>query len=247
MRTLLIVILLIFVVPVFGQNALDGMQIDTTTVTVKKFDNATIKKYQSQKAFDYSDRTIEYQKTWFDKVIDWFGRILEKFFETLMGVENATGILKFLFKALPYIIGLLFLYLLIKFFMNKNGFDFISTAKNRKLEFSDLEEELIRSSDLPALLQQAISDQNYRVAVRYYYLLLLKRMDEAKLILWEHQKTNEDFINEISSTDLKDSFSENTRLYDFVWYGDFSLTQNEFLKAELDFKATHELIKNHKK
>lgn len=131
--------------------------------------------------------------------------------------------------------------------MNKNGFDFISTAKNRKLEFSDLEEELIRSSDLPALLQQAISDQNYRVAVRYYYLLLLKRMDEAKLILWEHQKTNEDFINEISSTDLKDSFSENTRLYDFVWYGDFSLTQNEFLKAELDFKATHELIKNHKK
>ena len=247
MRKLFIVIVLFFIVPASGQKAFEGMQIDTIAVTVKKFDNSFIETYKSQPAFDYQEQNIEYQKTWLDKLIDWFTRILGKFIEMLFGVENATGVMRFLLQSLPYIIGLLFLYLLIKFFMDRNTFDFISTAKNRKFESNSQDEELIRNSDLQALLEGAISTQNYRVAVRYYYLLLLKSLDEAKIILWEQQKTNEDFISEIASKDLKVSFSENTRLYDFVWYGDFGLTQEEFLQAELDFKTTSSLIKNDKR
>ncbi len=247
MRNILTVIVFLFLAPLSAQNAIEGIAADTTVVTVKKFDKDLIENYKSKPQFDYSEQIIEYQKSWADKFIDWLTRTLGKFFEMLVGVENAEGIMRFLLQAFPYIVGVLFLYLIIKFFVDRNTTDFISTVKNRRFRSNSEEEELIRNKDLNVLLKEAIAENNFRDAVRYYYLLALKNLDEAQIILWEQQKTNEDFIMEISSGELKDSFAENTRLYDFVWYGDFGLTQEEFVQAEIDFKATNDLIKNKKK
>lgn len=246
MRNFLIVILLFFILPLSAQTAYEGLKVDTTEVSINKFDEKAIGEYQSLQEFDYRQKTIEYEPSWVERAVGWLYRTLTKFFEMLVGVENAAGIMRFLLQAFPYIMGLLFLYLIIKFFVERSSTDFISTAKNSKFKLGSEEEELIKNTDLTVLLQEAISSANYRNAVRYYYLLALKKLDEGKIILWEQQKTNEDFIREISSVELRDSFVENTRLYDFVWYGDFGLTREEFERAEQDFKTTNTLIKNNK-
>lgn len=246
MRSFLIVIALIFALPLSAQSAYQGLKVDTVRVTIKKFDEAAISEYQSLQEFDYRQQTVEYEPSWVERVVSWLYRTLARFFEAIVGVENASAIMQFLVQALPYIIGLLFLYLIIKFFVERSTTDFISTAKNRKFNVGSEEEELIKNTDLDRLLKDAIAANNYREAVRYYYLIALKKLDAANIILWEQQKTNEDFIREITSFELKDAFTENTRLYDFVWYGDFSLTRDEFEQAEKDFKTTNTLIKNNK-
>ena len=78
------------------------------------------------------------------------------------------------------------------------------------------------------------------MAVRFYYLLILQKLTDKELIVWQQEKTNEDFIREVAHLKIASDFTETTRLYDFVWYGNFEINEAEFLKAEPLF---HTLIK----
>ena len=99
------------------------------------------------------------------------------------------------------------------------------------------EETLIKEKDLPALIKIAITDGNFKLATRYYYLLLLKKLSEKELIFWQQEKTNEDYIKELASNkNLYKEFETLTHLYDYVWYGEFLINKEKFLKAEINFK-----------
>src|SRR5210317_1771634 len=199
MRHFLVAIFCLLSLSLFAQQSYQGMAVDTSEVTVRKFEQSAIEGYKEQEAFEYREIALnqDLDPTWFDRFLNWLNRNFLKLLEWIFGVEQATGILSIILKFLPYAVGLLVLYLLIKFFLDRNTTDFISTAKNKKF-YSDVEDEdLIRNSDLNTLLNEAIASSNYRNAVRYYYLLVLKKLDLARIILWEQQKTNEDFIREI--------------------------------------------------
>lgn len=245
MRHFIVAIVFLMSLPILAQGSYKGLAIDTIEVTPRKFEQSAIEAYKVQDTFDYREIVVnqDVDPTWFDRILNWLNRNLLKILEWIFGLEQATGILSVILQILPYAIGVLVLYLLIKFFIDRNTTDIISTAKNKQFYSRAEDEDLLRNSDLNALLGEAISNGQYRNAVRFYYLLALKNLDLAQIILWEQQKTNEDFIKEISADELKLAFRENTRLYDFVWYGEFGLTKDEFLKAETDFKRTMNLIK----
>jgi len=82
------------------------------------------------------------------------------------------------------------------------------------------------------------------LAIRFYYLNIIKQLEDNELIIWEQQKTNEDYIQEISKENIKASFKDLTRLYDFVWYGNFEIDESKFVKVAANFEATTNLIKN---
>jgi len=104
------------------------------------------------------------------------------------------------------------------------------------------EEQLIKNEDLQMLIQKAIEQKNYRLAVRYYYLQLLQRLSDKQLIDWQQQKTNEDYISEIELNPLKEKFKWSTYLYDFIWYGNFDIDQAEFSRVEAAFSEADKLI-----
>jgi len=102
---------------------------------------------------------------------------------------------------------------------------------------------LIKNEDLSVLIQKAIEQKNYRLAIRYYYLLALQKLSKHEFIEWQQEKTNEDYIKEIKQSLLKSKFSSSTYLYDFVWYGNFDINELEFAKAEAEFNELNKLIK----
>ena len=134
-------------------------------------------------------------------------------------------------KALPYIIGVLVLYLIINFFLKVNSRNLISGKTNKEIVQIEDEEALLQSKDLPNLIALAISEENYRLATRYQYVLLLQQLSNKELIVWEQQKTNEDYIKEVKTKNIHTEFEEITRFYDFVWYGNFEINQQEYLKG----------------
>lgn len=219
-----------------------SVKYDNEEIVQKKFNQDNLKNYKSDPDFNYSEATTT-DKNFFQEVYEWLYRLFLKFLSWLFGVEKATGILEFIFSALPYLAILVILFFIIKFFLKVKTNPLLNSTKNKSLVNISEEEELIKNTDLEVLIQKAIKNKNYRLAVRYLYIDVLKLLEQHKFIVWEHQKTNEDYIKEINTNLLKESFKDVTHLYDFVWYGNFEINEIEFFKVQGNFKKTNQLIR----
>ena len=59
-------------------------------------------------------------------------------------------------------------------------------------------------------------------------------MDERKIITLNAQSTNWDYVNNLGGHPLKKQFLLLTRAYEYVWYGEFGLNNDQYgyLKTE---------------
>lgn len=71
--------------------------------------------------------------------------------------------------------------------------------------------------------EAAISQGQYRQAVRFYYLQVLKTLDADGLIQWAPQKTNQDYVRECKDPGLREQLIRLTYLFDYAWYGEFDV------------------------
>nr|WP_262905325.1 DUF4129 domain-containing protein [Hymenobacter nitidus] len=84
----------------------------------------------------------------------------------------------------------------------------------------DTAAEDIHSLDFNTLLAQAEAAGNYRLAVRLGYLAVLKQLTDHGLIRWQPEKTNHDYLRELTAGSLRPAFQEITRQFEYVWYGE---------------------------
>lgn len=215
----------------FSQEKIEGIQIDSTQIEQKKFDQDSLNDYKNSDEFNYN--VVKKEKNIFQRFWDWLGRLVKRILSWMFDdIAPAVGALKSFLDILPYILLAILLYFIIKFFLKVNTNNLIrGNTKIPGITLTD-EEELIKNQNLQELVNQAIQAKNYRLAVRYYYLLILQKLTEKELIVWQQEKTNEDYIKEIQETKLHKDFAESTYLYDFVWYGNFDINEVEFSKAE---------------
>jgi len=213
---------------------------DTAPLKVKQIDNEDLQKYRADDAFDYELTKTE--RTWWDDFKTWLGNLLLRLFEGIFGVEKAVGFLAIFLRIVPYLLLGILLYLLIKFFLNVNARALQQAKSNQSLVSLSEEEHIIKNENIQELIQQALADKNYRLAVRFYYLYILKLLTEKELIAWELQKTNDDYLKEITKVELKKPFSDITRLYDYIWYGDFPIDEIQYDKVEKAFVSLQKIM-----
>lgn len=214
---------------------------DTLPLEVLHIEDVDLQKYRDDEAFDYEVVTAE--RTWWDDFKTWVWNIFRRIFEAIFGVEKATGFLSVFLRIVPYLLLGILLYLLIQFFGHVNANRITQAKKHQATVGLSEEENLIKNEDLQQLVQKALADQNYRLAVRYYYLYLLQLMTDRKIIVWELQKTNDDYLMEIENPDLKPPFRAITRLYDHIWYGDFHIDADKYERAEKTFLSLQKKLK----
>lgn len=215
---------------------------DTESLEVQQISEEDLTKFKNDPKFDYE--VVESDPTWWDDFKTWIGNLLLRFFEWIFGIEEAAGALAAFLKILPYILLFLLLYLLIRFFINVNSSSPANTSSKSPFVGLTEEEHIIKNEDIQLLIQKALSDKDYRLAVRFYYLYILQLMSAQELIDWQLQKTNHDYENEIKKPELKNAFTKITRLYDYVWYGDFSIDESQYQKAEVIFLSVQKSLKN---
>jgi len=246
MSRILFLFFILFLVGLFAQtDSLIVKNDRSSSIVKKKFDTKNLEKYKTDTDFNYEEENVNKEPTFLERVFNWLGRQLFRFLEWIFGVKYAKGLFASILSALPYIILGIVLFILLKLFLKVNLKSSSIISKNNPVVSITEEEELIKSKDISKLIQQAIQQKNYRLAVRYYYLNVLKQLENKELIIWEQQKTNEDYIKEISQKNIQHSFTNLTRLYDFVWYGNFVINETEFARVEQDFIEANNLI--HKK
>lgn len=84
-------------------------------------------------------------------------------------------------------------------------------------------------------IQQAISNENYRLAVRLMYLRTLKDLSNRNLINYTHEKTNSDYLFHLAGSPYYKNFFGLTRSFDYTWYGKFPLSKEGFLTIQNHF------------
>lgn len=133
----------------------------------------------------------------------------------------------------------LLLYLVLKNMTGK------AKARTLKVRHVDVEApvENIEEIDIQSMLRQARADGNWRLAVRLYYLGLLKNLNDSGMIHWKKDKTNHDYLSELFA---KDCYYEEvkglTLSYEQVWYGERVLTAESFDKIAVGFNTIHDKI-----
>lgn len=117
------------------------------------------------------------------------------------------------------------------------GRDFKRNKKidtGQKITVEELEDRLEEAALTP-LIEQALKAGDYRLAVRLYYLSVLQCFSQKKLITWKKDKTNREYLRELSSTAFYDSFRNITGVFERVWYGQHALDARQYARLEPQF------------
>ena len=216
-------------------------------------DESKIEDYKNDPDFNYEPQIQE--ENWWSKTLDWLsdvwngfwrwaGRVWRNFWELLLGDADGSAMWSFVINILPWIILATLLAFIVWLFYKLNpGAKLLHRRESAGVFFSE-EEEIIKSRNIKKLIEKAIQDQNYRLAVRYHYLFVLQQLTERDYIDYAFDKTNSDYFSEIQSPEIHLAFRKATILYDYIWYGNFTVTQEDFSKALNTFtQLEHKLEK----
>lgn len=98
----------------------------------------------------------------------------------------------------------------------------------------ELDPSTLQKSQLELDLEEAITEEDYRLAVRILYTMILKQLVEKKWIAWEKKKTNYHYLLELGQRPERSDFDKSIRIFEWVWYGKNNPNKEEF-KAVNDF------------
>ena len=72
--------------------------------------------------------------------------------------------------------------------------------------------------------------------------MILKSLELQRLILWKKNKTNWDYINELSSHHFQVEFQQLVNDFDQVWYGEKSYSEDMLREKISHFESFKEMI-----
>ena len=126
--------------------------------------------------------------------------------------------------------------------VSRGGFSNLFNKNNKiggteqTVDYHAIDEEEITNNDFPTLIQAALRDKNYIMALRLNYLYALKSLEEAELIRWKRDKTNGNYVRELSAMpEFQAPFKILTREFEFYFYGKFPFSETEYNNLVLAF------------
>jgi hypothetical protein len=117
-------------------------------------------------------------------------------------------------------------------------------TSNKKHETVNTEPATEITGNMPSseLVDKAIGEGNYRMAIRYLYLQTLQLLADKELISLAPQKTNYQYVQEVNDIAQKPVFSKLTLRYEYAWFGNFKLSANQFTTIHKEFILYHNAI-----
>lgn len=92
-------------------------------------------------------------------------------------------------------------------------------------------------------IDKAVTQGNYRLAVRMMFLRLLKDLSDKNVIRYKQDKTNLDYLMDLSSTAYYPSFFRLTRHFEYCWYGQFEVTGETYRLIATQFDQFEKQIR----
>ena len=113
-------------------------------------------------------------------------------------------------------------------------------VKDKALEI--VEEHITGETDFDALINGALTNNNFRQAVRYQYLRTLHKLAGRNFVELAPDKTNYQYVREIKGPALQNDFASLTLNYEYVWYGEFEVEKDIYDKIENGFRNFNQKV-----
>jgi hypothetical protein len=182
--------------------------------------------------YDYSNEYVEPKAK--PKPKEKENKELPKFEEK--PVEYSREFVNILKYSLFAIVILLLVYVGYRLIRNGNLWNNHKVDKPKVYTIENIEENL-KEADIVSFLDEALLQNNFRLAIRLMYLNILKEMSIRDLIQWKKDKTNGDYLFELRKTALFNDFRTCTLAYEFIWFNElegFDLDKFNSVKPDFD-------------
>lgn len=187
--------------------------------------------YAGDSEFDYLRADPERPVGFWQRVFRWIGQFFEFMFTNPFA------------KAALYVVIFGTIIFVIIRLLGYQYSGFRLRSKTIKRVYDEMYEEDIHAIDFKKEIQQALAAGNFRLAVRYGYLELLKIMADKDIIDWQPFKTNREYRYEIKREGFGKPFDAVTNIYEYVWYGDFPASNDVYGRYEEARKKLKKQIK----
>lgn len=219
--------------PILAQETFnsDTLVMDTGQVQLweKSIPEERIENYRKQSDFNYNLTEVKQETVW-GRFVQW----LKNWFNFMI---KSLGVIWYLRYIILAACGIL---LIAMIYRSKFTGLFSSHQEVSSMEFSDATNP--NKVNWEQKIQEALLQKEYRLAVRYHYLSLLKALSRHKIITWKSEKTNYDYIREIKHEKIKTDFIELSELYEAVWYGDFPIAKLDYHQVDDEFARLNILL-----
>ena len=202
---------------------------DTVAVREAVFDSTAIAELQANPAYDY-DRSLHVENLWWDRLVRWLQEMLRKVFGSEAG--------SLVFNNLHWAI-LIIAVLLLLLFLRKRLLHNVFTAEAGTPHQVTAMEEDIEKLDLDRLLAKAEGEGNWRTALRYQYLKVLRRLIDEGRIEWQPRYTDREYLRQLKDPAERASFSEISFLFKWAWYGNAPMDEGRYRKLAPAFVELH--------
>ena len=247
MRKFLLCIWLFLNIPAFPSQVSDSLypqqeisSEESNDPVPLKFEEDKIQDFKKDPEFDYTEKLKE--ENWWTRFKRYVFLQWMKIMHWLFGDLQASPFLAFIIKSLPYLLVAFFIGFLVFLFTKLNPASSLLGAPKKGHLKQDEEENIIRYQDIKSLIAQAVANREYNMAVRYHFLYILQQLSENGFIEYDRSKTDEDYLFEIQKENLKPIFRKLSRIYDFVWYGQFDTGEEVYYKISKEFTQMEFLI-----
>ena len=208
--------------------------VDSSRRTVVAFPSHFKDQYRADDEFNYEREKTD--TTFWKRLMAKLERLLRK----LLGLTPDYHISEYgplIVKILSGIILLVAVYFIVRLIMKHSG-AWVFQKKDEEI-YIDINntEQLIEEADFAKLIVDYERLGDTRQSIRLHYLWLLKDLKQRGLIDWHPDKTNADYMYEIKEGDLRQEFSYLSYLFNYIWYGEFSINNDEYQSAKAAFVA----------
>jgi len=126
---------------------------------------------------------------------------------------------------------------------NGQGALFRRTPKNFATdnELHDIPDDIF-AINYASAINRAVTNNDYRLAIRLMYLQILANMHTRNIINYKQDATNFDYLMQLHQTGYYPAFFKVTRHYEYAWYGLFPVNQQVFDVIKQDVEALNEKI-----
>ena len=92
-------------------------------------------------------------------------------------------------------------------------------------------------TELERLLKEAIDNNDYRGAIRIYFIFIIRGLTQKNWIQWQKEKTNIHYLQEMSGHESFGDFSISVSYFELIWYGKREIDADKFKELEPRFKT----------
>lgn len=228
-RMALALAVILAAVTVFSQS----VAADTTTVTVRSFDQQTLEEYKSKSEFNYETEAPAQNDGIFAMLLYYLGKLWNRH----ISADADSVLVKVIFYGL--MIGSAIMIML-----NLLGIKLrdIIVGKPQELIAHTIAEENVAEMDLDQLINNALAQKQWRLAIRYQYLKGLKILSGYNLIQWQAGKTNMDYYYELKNEQLRNTFLLVTGEFEEAWYGNTDINESHYYDTRAHFEKFYNLL-----